>query len=107
MWILENSKELIEHLKSANFNLIKTSSTLIVQPFTQPPTSRLATIIQNSFVHKNGNRRYKYLVLGREEPYIMKEYNDSNSKHAKEDIEMLEFLFGTISWSPRERYSNR
>ena len=28
----------------------------------------LATIIRNSFLHKNGNRRYKYLVLGREGP---------------------------------------
>ena len=70
MWILKNSKELLDHLKSPNFNLITNIksfdfSTLYTTIPHQKLKSRLATIIRNSFLHKNGNRRYKYLVLGR------------------------------------------
>ena len=71
MWILKNSKELLDHLKSPNFNLITSIksfdfSTLYTTIPHQKRKSRLATIIRNSFIHKNGNRRYKYLVLGHE-----------------------------------------
>ena len=73
MWILKNSKELLHHLKSPNFNLITNIksfdfSTLYTTIPHQKLKSRLATIIRNSFLHKNGNPRYKYLVLGREGP---------------------------------------
>ena len=39
--------------------------------------SRLTNIIRNSFIFKNGNRRYKYLVLGHNEAYFVKEHSDS------------------------------
>ena len=39
--------------------------------------SRLASIIRNSFMFKNGNRRYKYLVLGHEESNFVKEHSVS------------------------------
>ena len=43
------------------------------------------------------NRRYKYLVLGREGPYFVKEHSDSKSKYTGEDIiKMLEFLVDNI-----------
>ena len=75
MWILNNSKELLEHLQSSNFNYITSIksldfSTLYTTIPQQKLKSRLATIIRNFFVHKNGNRRYKYLVLGREGPFL-------------------------------------
>ena len=41
---------------------------------------RLAFIIRNYFIFKNGNRRYKYLVLGHEEAYFVKEHSDSKNK---------------------------
>ena len=47
------------------------------------------------FLHKNGNRRYKYLVLGREGPYFVKEHSDAKNKYTEEDI-MLEFLVDNI-----------
>ena len=70
MWIIKNSKELLEHLQSPNFNHITSIksfdfSTLYTTIPHQKLKSRLATIIRNSFIHKNGNRRYKFLVLGR------------------------------------------
>ena len=53
--------------------------------------------MRNSFINKNGNRRYKYLVLGREGPYFVKEHSDSKSEYTEEDtIRMLEFLVDNI-----------
>ena len=76
MWILKNSKELLDRHKSPNFNLITNIksfdfSTLYTTIPNQKLKSRLATIIRNSFIHKNGNQRYKYLVFGREGPYFV------------------------------------
>ena len=104
MWILKNSKELLDHLKSPNFNLITNIksfdfSTLYTTIPHQKLKSRLATIIRNSFLTKNGNRRYihVYLVLGREGPYFVKEHSDSKNKYTEEDIiKMLEFLVYNI-----------
>ena len=86
MWILKNSKELLDDLQSPNFNLntnIKSFdfSTLYTTIPHQKLKIRLATIIRNSFLHKNGYRRYKYLVSGREGPYFVKEHSDSKSKY--------------------------
>ena len=102
MWILKNSKELLEHLQSPNFNHITSIksfdfSTLYTNIPHQKLKSRLATIIRNSFIHKNGNRRYKFLVLGREGPYFVKEHSDSKNKYTEDDIiNMLEFLVDNI-----------
>ena len=103
MWILKKSKELLDHLKSPNFNLITNikSSGFSTWFYTTIPhqrlKSRLATIIRNLFLHKNGNRRYKYLVLGHEWAYFVKEHSDSKNKYTAEDIiKMLEFLVDNI-----------
>ena len=102
MWILKNSKELLDHLKSLNFNPITNIksfdiSTLYTTIPHQKLKSRLATNIRNFFIHKNGNRRYKYLVLGREGPYFVREHSDSKIKYTEENIiRMLEFLVDNI-----------
>ena len=87
---------------NSNFNLITIIksfdfSTLYTTIPHQKLKSRLATIKRNSFIHKNGNRRYKYLVLGREGPYFVREHSDSKSKYTEENIiRMLEFLVDNI-----------
>ena len=102
MWILKNSKELLEHLKSPNFNNITSIKSIDFSTlYTNIPhdklKSRLANIIRNSFMFKNGNRRYKYLVLGHEESYFQKEHSDSKHKYSEDDInKMLEFLVDNI-----------
>ena len=102
MWILKNSKELLEHLKSPNFNNITNIksfefSTLYTTIPHDKLKSRLASIIRNSFVFKNGNRRYKYLVLGHEDSYFVKEHSDPKHKYSEDDIiKMLEFLVDNI-----------
>ena len=101
MWILKNSKELLEYLQSPNVNHITNIksfdfSTLNTTIPHQKLKSRLATIIQNSY-SQNGNRRYKFLVLGREGPYFVKEHSDSKNKYTEDDIiNMLEFLVDNI-----------
>ena len=63
--IIRSKFHLITNIKSFDF------STLYTTIPHQKLKSRLVTIIRNSFLHKNGNRRYKYLVLGREGPYFV------------------------------------
>ena len=102
MWILKNSKELLEHLKSPTFNHVtsiksfdfSTRSTTIPH---QKLKDRLTSIIRNAFIFKTGNRRYKYLVLGHEETYFVKEHSDSKNKYSEDDIvKMIEFLVDNI-----------
>ena len=81
----------ITNIKSFDF------STLYTTIPHQKLKSRLATIIRNSFLHKNGNQRYKYLVFGREGPYFVKEHSDLKNKYTEEDIiKMLECLVDNI-----------
>ena len=48
-------------------------------------------------MHKNGYRRYTFLVLGREGPYFVKEHSDSKNKYTEDDIvNILEFLVDNI-----------
>ena len=52
--------------------------------------------------------RNRYLVLGREGPYFVKEHSDLKSKYTEEDIiKMLEFLVDNIFVVFAERFSNR
>ena len=102
MWILKNSKELLDNLKSPSFNNVTSItsfdfSTLYTTIPHQKLKNRLATIVRNTFLYKNGNRRYKYLVLGREDTYFVKEHSDSDKKYTEDDIvKMLEFLVDNI-----------
>ena len=113
MWILKNSKKLLDHLKSPNLNLITNIksfdfSTLYTTIPHQKLKSRLATFIRNPFIHKKGTRRYKYLVLGRERPYFEKEQPDSKSKYTEEDItRMLWVLVDNIFVAFAGKVSNR
>ena len=91
MWILRNSKELLEHLQSPNFNHITSIksfdfSTLHTTIPHQKLTSRHATIIRNSVIHKNWNRRYTFLVLRGEGPYFVKEHSGLKNKYTVDDI---------------------
>ena len=102
MWILNNSKELLEYLNSrslAHINSIKTydfSTLYTTFPHTKLK-SHLKTIINQCFFYKNGNRRYKYLVFRRESSYFVVQHTDSKSKYTEDDIiNMLEFFIDNI-----------
>ena len=83
--------------KSPNFNFITNIksfdfSTLYTTIPHQKLKSRLATIIRNSFIHKNWKSEIQIL-----RPYFVREHSDSKSKYTEEDIiRMLGFLVGNI-----------
>jgi hypothetical protein len=72
MWILTNSKDLLEYIQSRSLsscNSIKTFdfSTLYTTIPHSKLKDRLRELVQLCFIKKNGQRRYKYLVLGKDQ----------------------------------------
>ncbi|KAK3105678.1 hypothetical protein FSP39_003121 [Pinctada imbricata] len=58
---------------------------------------RLAKIISNAFTSKNGNRKYKFIVVNYDKTYFVKEKSDSENKYTETDIiQMLNFLIDNI-----------
>jgi hypothetical protein len=102
MWILKNSKDLLEYIQSRSLsscNSIKTFdfSTLYTTIPLSKLKDRLRELVQLCFIKKNGQRRYKYLVLGRDRSYFVKKHSDSTKKFSETDIiNMLEFLIDNI-----------
>jgi hypothetical protein len=82
MWILKNSKELVENLKSHGFSKpdsIKTYdfSTLYTTIPQNKLKSRHFQIIYNCFLNKNGTRKYKFQVIGNQDTYFVRHHSDS------------------------------
>ena len=104
MWILKNSKTLLESLNSSscrNFTSVKTFdfSTLYTTIPHDKLKARLACLIKSSFFYKNGKRRYRYLVLNSRtnSAYFVKEHTDASKKYNEDDIiNMLNFLIDNI-----------
>jgi hypothetical protein len=77
MWILKNSKDLLEYIQSrflSSYNNIQTFdfSTLYTTVPHSKLTDKLRELVQLYFIKKNGQHRYKYLVLGRDRSYFVK-----------------------------------
>ena len=76
MWILKNSKDLLDYIqsRSVSCNIIKTFdfSTFYTTIPHSKLKDRLRELVQLCFIKKNGQRRYKYLVLGRDRSYFVK-----------------------------------
>ena len=71
MWILKNSRDLLEHIQSRSLstcNNIKSVdfSTLYTTILHSKLKDRLRKLVQLCFIKYNGQRRYTYLVLGRD-----------------------------------------
>ena len=69
LWILKNSKEFLENLKTQSLhsvNSIKSFnfSTLYTTIPHDKLKSKLKEIINQCFFHRNGNRRFQYVVIG-------------------------------------------
>jgi hypothetical protein len=77
MWILKNSKDLLDYIQSrplSSCNNIKTFdfSTLYTAIPHSKLKERLRELIQLCFIKRNGQCRYKYLVLVRDKSYFVK-----------------------------------
>ena len=102
MWILKNSKDLLDHIQSRSLSSCKSIKTFDFSTlYTTIPHSKLKEklneLVQLCFMKKNGERRYRYLVLGKDKPYFVKNHSDSKKKYSEVDIiRMLEFLIDNI-----------
>ena len=102
MWILKNSKELVDNLHSPHFNSVHSIrsydfSTLYTTIPHEKLKVRLADIIKSTFFHKNGSRRYKFLVIHPFGNYFVRDHTDSTNKYTEDDIiQMLNFLIDNI-----------
>ena len=88
MWILKNSKDLLEYIQSnslSSCNSIKTFdfSTLYTSIPHSKLKDKLKELVLLCLIKKNGQRRYKYLVLGRDRSYFVKNHSDSNKNSLK------------------------
>ena len=80
MWILKNSEDEFEYIQSIQYrslsycNSINTFdlSTLYITSPHSKRKDKLRELIQLCFIKNNGQRRYKYLVLGRDRSYLKK-----------------------------------
>ena len=103
MWILTNSKELLEILKSRSLSSVTSIksydfSTLYTTIPHAKLKSRFKQIIYNSFFcKKNGRRRYKYIVINNSRCYFVINHSDAKQKYTEDDIvNMLDFLIDNI-----------
>ena len=98
MWILKNSKELLENLKAQSLHSVNSIKSF---DFTTLHTtiphdklkSKLKEIINQYFFHKNGNRRFQYVVIGYKDTYFgitLMRHKDAYV------IKMLEYLIDNI-----------
>ena len=102
MWILKNSKDLLEYIQSRSLSSCNSIKTFDFSTFyTTIPhfklKDKLRELVQLCFIKKNGQRRYKYLVLGIDISYFVKHQSDSTKRFSETDIfNMLEFLIDNI-----------
>ena len=59
--------------------------------------SRLFQIHDNCFLNKNGTQKYKFLVIGKQDTYFVRNHSDCSHKYSEVDIKsMLGFLIDNI-----------
>ena len=75
MWILKNSKENLKAQSLHSVNSIKSFdfSTLYTTIPHDKLNSKLKEIINQCFIHKNGNRRFQYVVTGYKDTYFVRD----------------------------------
>ena len=99
MWILNNSKDLLEYIKYMPLSFCNTikafdNSTLYTNISHSKLKDILKELVQLYFLKKNDQRGYKYLVLGMNISYFVKKKHSDSIKNSSEIdiINMLEFL---------------
>ena len=102
MWILKNSKDLVEQLGSQYISGVSSIRTYDFSTlYTTIPhsllKSRLAILIKNAFLHKNGSRRYKYIVVNNNTSYFVKNDTEVRQKYTEVEVNnMVNFLVDNI-----------
>lgn len=101
MWILQNSKEILENLKSQNFTNINSIKTYDFS--TRYPTifhdklNLFCNTIDSCFYDKNGSHKFTYLFIGHLQNCFVQNHLDCVHKYSEDDIKkMLAFLIDNI-----------
>ena len=91
-WILKNSKELLEHLKSQTFNYVTSIKScdfprfILRYPTRNWKTGSLVLSETPSFSKQLTVDLYKYLVLDTKRYFFVKEHSDSKNKCSENEI---------------------
>jgi hypothetical protein len=99
---MKNSKDLLEYIQSRSLSSCNSIKTVdLSNLYSTIPHSelkdKLRELVQLCFIKRNGQRRYKYLALGRDRSYFVRHHSDSTKKFSETDIfNMLEFLIDNI-----------
>ena len=91
MWILKNSKELLENLKAQSLHSVNSIKSFDFSAlYTTIPhdklKSKLKEIINQCFFHKNGNRQFQYVVIGYKDTYFVRDHSDAPQKYSDADV---------------------
>ena len=91
MWILKNSQELLDNLKTQAFLKINSKNSFdFTTLYTTIPNDKLKSkfkeIINQCFFHKNRKRRSKYVVLDYTKTYFVKDQPDVATKYYETDV---------------------
>ena len=102
MWILKNSTDLLSSLGHLGVHRATSIQTLDFSTlYTSIPhdllKSRMNSIINNAFKHKNGATRYTHIKIGRNKTYFTSDPLNGDNKYTANDIcKMTEFLVNNI-----------
>ena len=94
MWILMNCKDLLEYIQYRSLFSCNSFKTFDFSTFfTTIPHSklkdRLRELVQLCFIKKNGQRRYKFLVLGRDRSYFVKKNKKNTLILPKSSLKLI------------------
>ena len=88
MWILKKYKEFLKAQSLHSVRSIKSfaSSTLTTIIPHDKLKSKLKEIINQCFFHKNGNRRFQYVVIGYKDTDFVRDHSDTPQKYSDADV---------------------
>ena len=102
MRILKNTKEILGNLKAQSLHSVNSIKSFdFSNLYTSIPHDRLKSklkeIINQCFVHKNGNQRFQCLVIGYKDTFFVRDHSDAQHKYSDADVvKILEYLIDNI-----------
>ena len=100
MWLLKYSKKLLVNLKDKKnkYKSIRTFdfSTLYTTIPHDKLKTRLSSLVKQAFLHKNGSRRYQYIVINHGLGYFSNNMDAKQKYTDDEIIKMINFLIDNI-----------
>ena len=100
MWILKNSSELLQKMNSFHYPKITSIQTFDVSTlYISIPhhKDRIHMLVNQTFLYKNGSRRYKHLVVNGDRTFFTNEERSAGKKYDETLIcHMIDFLKDNI-----------